>query len=254
MNPIIHINPKYLHLKDFILNIPAQFYEMGTPIHTGRNELRLVETENVKIVIKHFKRITEINRFIYANFRKSKGRRSFEHSMQLIEKGFASPEPVAYINLIKGGILTDDYYICLYCDFRPFKELLSKPLAEAQKGLEEYAKYTYKLHKCGIFHKDYSTSNILFNDNGGNYEFSLIDDNRLLFRSYSRTRSMVTMVKRQDISVEQMGIIAGSYARAAGENEYRILNNMTRQVLIISKVFSVRRRIKKSLKAIKVKM
>jgi hypothetical protein len=108
MNPIIHINPKYLHLKDFILNIPAQFYEMGTPIHTGRNELRLVETENVKIVIKHFKRITEINRFIYANFRKSKGRRSFEHSMQLIEKGFASPEPVAYINLIKGGILTDD--------------------------------------------------------------------------------------------------------------------------------------------------
>jgi tRNA A-37 threonylcarbamoyl transferase component Bud32 len=85
-------------------------------------------------------------------------------------------------------------------------------LAEAQKGLEEYAKYTYRLHKCGIFHKDYSTSNILFNDNGGNYEFSLIDDNRLLFRSYSRTRSMITMVKRQDISVEQMGIIAGSYA------------------------------------------
>ena len=53
MNPIIHINPKYLYLKDFILNIPAQFYEMGIPIHTGRNELRLVETENVKIVIKH---------------------------------------------------------------------------------------------------------------------------------------------------------------------------------------------------------
>lgn len=253
MNSIIHINPKYLYLKDLILSIPTHFHEMGTPIHTGRNELRLVEIENVKIVIKHFKKITKINRIIYANFRKSKGRRSYEHSMYLIEKEFGSPEPVAYINYIKNRILTDDYYICLYSDFKQLKELLSKPLAEAQKGLEEYAKYTYRLHKCGIFHKDYSTSNILYNNVGDKYEFSLIDDNRLFFRPYRVTRSMISMVKRQAVSVEQMGIIAGAYAKAAGKNEYRILNNMTRQVLIITKLFYIRRKIKKAFKTMKVK-
>ena len=199
----------------------------GTPIHIGRNEVRIVEIDGIKLVIKYFKRITLANRFIYAHFRKSKAQRSYENSEMLRQKGFSSPEPVAYINCLSRGILTKSYYICLYSDYRPIKELLGLPLAEAQAPLEAFARFTYKLHKSGIFHQDYSTSNVLFQSFEGGYDFSLIDNNRIRFCRYGHMRSISNLMKRQVIPIEYMGIIAAEYAKDANSNGLDILNYMT---------------------------
>lgn len=239
-----YINPDYSELSNFILGIPSMSPSEGTPIHIGRNEVRIVEIDGIKLVIKYFKRITLANRFIYAHFRKSKAQRSYENSEMLRQKGFSSPEPVAYINCLSRGILTKSYYICLYSDYRPIKELLGLPLAEAQAPLEAFARFTYKLHKSGIFHEDYSTSNVLYQQSGGDYDFSLIDNNRIRFCKYGHLRSISNLMKRQVIPVEYMGIIAAEYAKEANSNSLNVLKYMTFFKMLFMKEKSMKAKLK----------
>jgi hypothetical protein len=240
-----HINPTYSKLNSFIFGIPSLFPATGTPVHIGRNEVRIAEIDGIKLVIKYFKRITLANRFIYAHFRKSKAQRSYEYSEILRQKGFSSPEPVAYIDCHNKGVLTKSYYICLYTDYKPVKELLELPLEEAKVPLEAFARFTYKLHKSGIFHEDYSTSNVLYQFSNGNYDFALIDNNRIKFYKYGHLRSIGNLMRRQIIPVEYMGIIAAEYAKEANANGVEILNSMTAFKLLFMREGSIKAKLKR---------
>ncbi|MDD3033438.1 MAG: hypothetical protein PHT25_02470 [Bacteroidales bacterium] len=50
----IHINPGYSNLRSFIETIPEKFDELGSAKHLGRNHIRIVEVDGVKLVIKYF--------------------------------------------------------------------------------------------------------------------------------------------------------------------------------------------------------
>ncbi len=211
MKADIYINPKYSSLRNFIEKIPENFDDLGVATHLGRNHIRIAEVDETKLVIKYFKRITSVNRLIYGNLRKSKAKRSFENSLRLLENGIGTPEPVGFIDIYSRCSLQKSFYVCLYTDYKDIKELLSKPLSESEDGMRAFARLTSKMHHAGIYHGDYNLSNVLYNFDGNQYDFCLIDNNRMRFRSFS-PRTGVKNLKRMKLSVEQMAIIGSEYA------------------------------------------
>lgn len=225
MKTEVFVNPNFSYLTNFIKQIPESFNEIGNELHNGRNEVRLVDVNGLKIIVKYFKRITWANRLIFATIRKTKAQRAFEHSILLLKSGFSSPVPVAYVDVYKKGLLFKSFYISLYTDYKPIKQLFSLPIAESEEALKAFSRYTYRLHRAGIFHDDYNLSNVLYSYNGHEYDFSLIDNNRMRFRRYSYGRG-IRNLERLKIPVDRMGIIAAEYARESHASDIHILNAM----------------------------
>ena len=54
-------------------------------------------------------------------------------------------------------------------------------IEECKDVVKAFAQYTARLHEAGILHRDYSPGNILFDKIDGEYQFSLVDINRMSF-------------------------------------------------------------------------
>lgn len=214
----IYVNPEFSSLTQFIELLPDNFDTTGEVIHLGRNQIRMVEINGEKLVIKYFKKITLFNKFIYGNLRKSKAKRSFENSSTLLKNGIGTPKPVAYIDTFSHLLLKKSFYVCLYTDYTDIKNLLDLPLSEAESGIRALARVSGKMHHSGIFHGDFNTSNVLFKVIDGNYDFCLIDNNRMKFKRFT-LKSSVRNFKRMRLSVEQAAIIGSEYARQYGYSE-----------------------------------
>lgn len=239
----LYIKPEYLGLKDFIRSLPECYDHTGELVYSGRNEVRVVSIGGQVLAIKYFKRMTLANRFIYATVRKTKARRAFEHTDWLLRQGIGSPENVAYVNLYKACMLRKAFYVSLFTDYLPLKNLLVQPLSESEAGLKAFARFTFKLHKLGVYHFDYSVNNVLYKFEDGQYDFSLIDNNRMKKSSYS-FRKGIKNLNRMAIPVEGMGIVAGEYARISGVNDLETLNAM----VLIRLIHNGRMKLKKWLK------
>jgi len=225
MKTEIFVNPNFSYLTSFVNQIPLGFNSMGIELHHGRNEVRKVSVDELLVTVKYFKRITLANRFIFATIRKSKAQRAYEHSRMLIRKNLTSPEPVAYVNCYRYGLLYKSFYVSLYTNYSSLTKLLDIPIAESEEGLKAFARFTYNLHSNGILHDDYTVNNVLYSNYGNDYDFSLIDNNRMRFRNYSYRRGLRNL-ERLKIPVDKMGVIALEYAKEAHASELKTLNAM----------------------------
>ena len=180
----IIISPDYKHLKEYIEAIPRDFDHLGTLIHDGRNQIRVVKAGGQTINIKKYGRPRFINRYIYSLYlRKPKGYRAFVYPSLLKERGIDSPDSIAYIEDRKMGIITDSYYISIHgksnvnlYDMGHDKEGQMDDTAVA------LARFTADVHEAGVMHLDYSPGNMLcLKDEEGGHHFSLIDTNRMYF-------------------------------------------------------------------------
>jgi len=225
MKTEVLINDKFYHLDKFIRQLPDNFSTLGEEIYIGRNDVRIVNVNGLLLAVKFFKKMTLANRYIYATVRKSKARRAFEHTSLLLEKGITSPENVAYVNCYKYGMLNKAYYVSLYTDYKQLKDLIALPLSETEEALKAFARFAFKLHSSGIYHNDFTIFNILYSFDGNQYDFSLIDNNRMKFQNYSFRKGMHNL-KRLSVPVDILGIIAAEYAREADTNDFTTLNMM----------------------------
>lgn len=225
MKTEISINPKFLYLTEFINQIPERFDSMGQEIKRGRNELRVVSVDGQILTIKYFKRITLANRFIFATFRKSKACRAYRNSQQLTQKEITTPEPVAFINIYCNSLLYRSYFISLFISYKPLKELFALPLIASEGALKAFARFTYRIHSAGILHQDYNIDNVLYLYADNEYDFALIDNNRMRFCRYSYWRG-IRNLERLKIPVDKMGIIAAEYAKEAHASDVETLNGM----------------------------
>jgi tRNA A-37 threonylcarbamoyl transferase component Bud32 len=244
MKRIVRINPLFNFLQDFINSIPEDFESLGEIIYTGRNIVRKVEIGEQYYIIKYFKKINPINRFVYAHIRKSKCQRAYEHSEILLKNGIDSPVPIAYIDISDKGIMKHCYYISQYTDYKPIDDLFNMPVAETEDALKDFARFTFKLHKAGIYHGDYNVTNILFKMTPGECKFSLIDTNRMRFRKYNYYRGLHNM-NRLYIPINLIGIIAAEYAKLAEIDSIKALNSLTFYRIMYLGRLSAKRRIKK---------
>jgi len=218
----VSVNSCYSHLSEYIKHIPENFCNSGILLHTGRNEIRLVEVKGEKIVIKSFDKITLANRLIFGISKWSKANKAFNNSLRLLKKGISTPEPVAYINVYHKGLLIHCYYICLFSEYRSIEELFLLPVAEVEEGLKAFAHFTLGLYKAGVYHGDYNLSNVMYLQSGHNFNFTLIDINRMQFRSYSQKRAFRNL-QRLQLPVEKLSIVVAQVARESNKSSLESL-------------------------------
>ena len=150
------INPKYKEeFTPFLKNIKEHFSNNDQSIHKARNELKIIEHNNIDTVVKAFKVPNIINQFAYAYLRGSKAKKSYENAMKLIELGVETPEPIGFIQFYEKGLLKESFFISLH---QPYEFLIREPLYEAdfedrENIIKQFAKFTYELHQKNIFPK-----------------------------------------------------------------------------------------------------
>lgn len=150
--------------------------EPGTGyIFEGRNRLWSDNVEGRRVAVKKFKDSWK-NRVIYS-LRSSKAKRSYLHACVLKERGFDTPQPVAYgetrgpLHLLYGC-----WYISEYEQSIPLKEAFK----ERPEIITDFARFTARLHEAGICHGDLNITNVRIKyDDAGSPQFSLIDLNRM---------------------------------------------------------------------------
>lgn len=225
MNREIFIDPDYIHLEEYVRAIPDRFEELGRVIHNDRNILRHDESGNVALVIKSYRRIYLPNRIRYTYFYPSKARRAFDYARLLLDKGFITPKPIAYIECKNNLLLTESYFVSEYTEFQPLKYISELPAEEQEELLDELAAFTYRLHLNHIYHGDYSVGNILFKRIDGRFEFSLVDNNRMKFGPVSFSRGVRTM-GRLGLPAEQLVTIGKLYGRLWDIDEIVVMERL----------------------------
>jgi len=207
------VHPEYNRLSDWLKEIPVFFSTQGETIYKARNEIRIFDTDLGRIAVKSFRIPHIINRFAYSFLRLSKAERSYAYSLEINKRGFETPQPIAYIELFKMGLLSESYYVSAYSDYLLMRNFsFTKKLTEEDRGiLKAFARYTAQLHEKEIYHTDYSNGNILYKRVGENILFQLIDVNRIKFKKVTEKMAYKTF-HRLDLSIEMLEIVAREYA------------------------------------------
>lgn len=168
----------------FIRNIKKEFNnDKNIILFDKRNIIKLVEFENVKYVVKSFKIPHLINKIVYKFFRDSKAKRSYENSVKLLELNVNTPKPVGYIEFSSLIFFKDSYYVSEFFDYdyeirAVFKD---NSFDDRENILKKFVEFTYDIHNKGVYHIDYSPGNILVKKINYEYQFFIIDVNRMKF-------------------------------------------------------------------------
>lgn len=222
------VNPTYEYLREFINSIPEIFETEGRVIYSGRNLIKVIEVNGTEINVKRYGIPAFANRVIYSFFRVPKGRRAFVYPHELLQRGFETPDPIAYIEEKKCGLMNYSYFISLQSPYkRDFYEFGNAAIEHCRDVVVAFAQYTADLHKSGIMHRDYSPGNILFDKIDGKYHFMLVDINRMSFGKISVDKGCANFARLWG-QKSFFELLAKEYAKArcADEKECveRVLN------------------------------
>ena len=220
------INPKYSFLTDFIYHLPECFFKEGETIYQGRNILKRYDVQGFHLIVKRFKRPYIINQVVYSFFRESKARRSFGYSLEVQKRGIGVADPIAYIEIKHGGLLTDSYYISLYMEsMEELREYMAVYKVEDRELRLAFARFTAQMHKAKILHVDYSPGNILVRKQADSYVFALVDVNRMKFKNVSVVDACKNLA-RLATSRKVLDEVACEYASQRGWNSLEIIRLM----------------------------
>ncbi|MBF1069376.1 MAG: hypothetical protein HXL27_05935, partial [Prevotellaceae bacterium] len=93
----IVLNPKYHQLHDELLQVARNFESSGKEIYHGRNVIRLVEIDGLRLAVKRYGRMPLKHRVATRFYKTNKAKRAFVTSLMLKERSFESPEAVAFL-------------------------------------------------------------------------------------------------------------------------------------------------------------
>lgn len=213
------INSKYQRISEFIYSIPSIFDGQGELIYNQRNIIKTFCYDGLDINVKSFKKPILINQFIYRYIRKSKAERSFYNAKYIQDRGIDTPEPIAYIEICKNGLLTESYYISVHERVIGTMKNIYKQSDEENRGLiQAFTLFTAELHKKDIFHKDYSPGNILYKEDNNGYKFYLIDLNRMRFKKVNMKDSCKSFEKLR-ANNNTLNLISEEYSKSCKYDE-----------------------------------
>lgn len=248
MNPLLTYPHHYAHLLNEFNSIRTLFSNDQHTIHKARNELKIIELGGIKTVVKSFKVPHLLNRIVYTFFRKSKAYKSYHNALRLQSLNISTPEPIALIEFFESGLLADSYFIseCFDYDFTIRTPLL-EPLEDRNEIFTAFAAYTYDLHQKGVWHQDYSPGNILIKRIESGYQFSIVDINRMEFKSICPLDGCENFNKLW-ASDEELEIMGREYARLSGLDETLTITEMKRHNDENKRTKNFKKRLKRVLK------
>ena len=211
--------PNLAYAAKAMAEVKTLFASSGETLYRARNEIRQVDYAGQRLVIKSFKVPSLVNRFVYGRFRKSKAQRSYENSLKLQQLGICTPTPVGYQEHYQGGLLTESFYVSVLHEprYRLEQVLHGEPVPERSAILAALGRFVGKLHECRVLHRDLSPGNILIRGINEEFDFCLVDTNRMTFGPLDLTQRMrnFAMLWATDQDLE---IIVSAYAQATGFN------------------------------------
>lgn len=222
----IKVHPNYKDQQKAIVKLVETFFKKGRILVKGsRNIIKTNLLNDDDVNIKFFKKPGFFKSVIYTFFKETKAKRSFEYACYLIENQILTPHPIAYAEeRNKLGLLGNSFYISeqINYDFT-FRELIHNPLFPNRVIiLEQFAEFTYRLHEAKINFLDHSPGNTLIvKRSDGNYDFYLIDLNRMRFEELSLEQRMDNF-KKLWLSKRMVEVIAMRYAFLTGESEVKL--------------------------------
>ena len=198
-------------------NIRTYFEDSTNSIHKARNEIKIIDFQSQKLVVKAFKVPHLVNKIVYTFFRATKAKKSYENSLRISK---FVPQAIGYIEFRKLGLLSDSYFISeqFEYDFTIREVITEADFKDRENIFKELAKFTFLLHEDGILHKDYSPGNILIKLSENAYEFKIVDINRMEFKELNideRLKNFSQLwAKDSDLK-----IVIDEYSKLINENE-----------------------------------
>ena len=176
----IIINPKYESLREYLTHIEDHFEKEGKEIFRDRNIIRTLSINGLTLCVKKYAPLSLRSQLAQRLYKTPKGKMAYFKPLSLRERGFESPEPVAYVKYNKGLTNTATYFVCLHSSYKySMKDAFDMSDEDRAELINSFAHFVARLHRSGFMHKDFSSSNILFDKIGGRYHFELIDTNSL---------------------------------------------------------------------------
>ena len=214
------VAPEFRELESWISQLPLSFPDSGKTIFKSRNEVKVFIVGNYELNVKAFKIPNLINRFVYAYFRGSKAARSYRYARKFLSLGISTPAAVGYVECTKLGFLIKSYYISIhYRNEFTLREVLNYQVADHDSILRKWVRFTYeKLHKNNIFHLDYSPGNTLICKKGNDFDFQIIDLNRMRFGPIGFERGLYNF-RQLDTDRQTLGLLAAEYASLCHKDE-----------------------------------
>jgi hypothetical protein len=186
--------------------------------------------------------------FIYRFFRTSKSKRSYLHAKYLQSNCIGTPNPIGFLEKKNIFQLLDSYYICehLEADY-VFKDLFQLPIETTEPILTQFAQFCFKLHENGIEFLDHSPGNTLIKKReGDNYEFYLVDLNRMKFHTTKMSVSdRMKNICRITPGIAYIQIISKEYARIADLPEQEVFDLLQKHSSEFFKKFDNKKKLKK---------
>ncbi|WP_395052465.1 lipopolysaccharide kinase InaA family protein [Flavobacterium sp.] len=244
----IFINNNYKSQENAIHQLVNNFFDDGEWIVKGsRNSIKSNFLNNENVNIKFFQKPGLLKSIIYSFFRATKAKRSFDYANYLIENNIKTPFPIAYIvEKNSFGLLGNSYYISQQIEYDfTIRELIHNPSFENRQSiLEQFASFTFNMHEAKINFLDHSPGNTLIVKRDKiNYDFYLIDLNRMKFENLSIQKRMDNF-KKMWLSKTMVKIIANKYAELSEQNKSEL-----QQILLLkTKQFKYKTYRKKFLK------
>lgn len=216
MKTEIEIAPHFQYISEFIHSVPLIFLHEGTCIYKARNEIRNFVADGNVCTVKSYKQPHIINQIAYSVFRQSKAKRAFLYAQQLLAVDIPTPDPVAYIEQYKMGLLTHSYFISLFATHKHIlRELFDYTIDGNEDLLKALAEFTVLMHEKQVYPIDYSPGNVLFEKVDGCYKFTLLDINRMKFGNVSE-RMAARCFRRFHMKQEMLEFIVREYAVLRG--------------------------------------
>lgn len=174
------LNPKYEYLREYLTHLEEHFENEGVEIHRDRNVIRTLQVGELTLCVKRYEEPSLKRRLQQMVYKDCKSKQAYISPLLLRERGFESPESVAYVRFYHGLKDSTDYFVCLHSAYRYNMATLAEEPAEIQNEvIMAFARYVAHLHEGGFLHRDFSSSNILYDKIGDRYHFSLVDTNSM---------------------------------------------------------------------------
>ena len=205
----IILNPKYSHLHDFLAHL-EEHYQKGEIVQDDFNEIRTLEVDGLKLSVKKY---GQSMRHRLKFYKMAKGKKAYIGQRLLRERGYESPEPVAFVRYRRRMLTSRTYFVTVRSPLRYSLNDLPSLSEEEQKAVvRAFAAYAARFHEDGFTHRNMKTKHVLFDKVGDGYTFALLDANRVHKGRHVSVEKGCANFARLNCSDENLKLLLDEYA------------------------------------------